>query len=124
MRRQDGMAAEEPVPITFAAPGRGDQPEHSELSVMSRLQHAAASAKRDAQDALAIARELSQRLREAEDQLKEMQADVRRSRERADRAERWLHKIAHEIEERFFEKNDPLGLGEFGHDASAERNPG
>jgi hypothetical protein len=66
------------------------------------LQQAAIMAQEDSQHALGVAHKLSLQLRSAEDRIKDLEADVRHYRERADRAEKWLHKISLEIEERFF----------------------
>jgi DNA repair ATPase RecN len=45
-------------------------------------------------------------LRAAQDQINTLKADVRRYQDRADRAEKWLHQISSEIEQKFLGKDD------------------
>jgi hypothetical protein len=67
-----------------------------------RLLHKAAGvAAENSRHALAMAQELSRQLRTAEDRVAELGAEVAAYRDRADRAEQWLHKVYTEIEERF-----------------------
>jgi hypothetical protein len=63
-------------------------------------------AEENSQHALGVAHKLSLQLRSAEDRIKDLEADVRHYRDRADRAEKWLHQIAVEIEQRFFSPVD------------------
>jgi len=49
---------------------------------------------------LETAQRLSSQLRAAEDRIAELEAEVQQYRERAERAENWLHKISAEIEDR------------------------
>ena len=49
-----------------------------------------------------MSRKLSAQLRGAEDRIRELEAIVRQHEERADRAERWLHQVSVEIEQKFF----------------------
>jgi hypothetical protein len=42
----------------------------------------------------------------AEDRIRELEAHVRHYQERADRAEKWLHRISLEIEQKFFSRDD------------------
>jgi uncharacterized coiled-coil DUF342 family protein len=46
--------------------------------------------------------DLSAKLRAAEQRIKELEAKVLHHEDRADRAERWLHQVSVEIEEKFF----------------------
>lgn len=48
-----------------------------------------------------MAQKLSHQLRAAEDRVAELEAEVELYRDKADRAEQWLHKVYTEIEERF-----------------------
>jgi hypothetical protein len=48
-----------------------------------------------------MAQKLSHQLRAAEDRIAELEAEVELYRDKADRAEQWLHKVYTEIEERF-----------------------
>ena len=51
--------------------------------------------------ALDLAQKLSHQLRAAEDRIAELEAEATAYRDRADRAEQWLHKVYTEIEDRF-----------------------
>jgi hypothetical protein len=52
-----------------------------------------------------MAQKLSDQLRAAEAQVAELEAELSASRERADHAEQWLHRIYSEIEERFLQQS-------------------
>ena len=54
--------------------------------------------------ALDMAQKLSHQLRAAEDRIAELEAEVELYRDKADRAEQWLHKVYTEIEERFIKR--------------------
>ena len=69
----------------------------------SDLIHQAASrAEQQAQQVMAVAHKLSLQLRAAEDRLAGLEAEAKHYRNRADRAEKWLHRIALEIQHTFF----------------------
>ena len=53
-----------------------------------------------------MAQKLSHQLRAAEDRIAELEAEVGMYREKADRAEQWLHKVYTEIEDRFLRQED------------------
>ena len=89
-----------------AAPPLDDPLDSAGYSVLALLQRAASMAEENSQHALGVAHKLSLQLRSAEDRIKDLEADVRHYQERADRAEKWLHKISLEIEERFFSSTD------------------
>ena len=55
----------------------------------------------NSQHALDMAQKLSHQLRAAEQRITDLQAEVERHRDRAERAEQWLHKVYSEIEDRF-----------------------
>jgi hypothetical protein len=77
-------------------------------TVMGLLQHAATTAKENCGRALGVAHGLSLQLREAEDRISELEAEVEHFQERAVRAENWLRRISKEIENRFFEQKEPV----------------
>ena len=56
--------------------------------------------------ALDMAQKLSDQLRAAENRIAELEAEVGTYQQRAERAERWLHKIYTEIEDRFLRQDD------------------
>jgi peptidoglycan hydrolase CwlO-like protein len=62
------------------------------------------AAEQNSKQALEMAQALSQQLQDAEQQIAELQANVRCHEERADRAEQWLYKIYTEIGSRFIQQ--------------------
>ena len=58
-------------------------------------------AEQNSQHALDMAQKLSHQLRAAEQRITDLEAEVERHRDRAERAEQWLHKVYSEIEDRF-----------------------
>jgi hypothetical protein len=89
-----------------AAPNSDDPLDSAGQGILILLQRAARIAEENKQRALSVAHELSLQLRSAEDRIKDLEVDVRHYRDRADRAEKWLHQIALEIEQRFFSSVD------------------
>ena len=59
-------------------------------------------AEQNSSRALSMAQKLSDQLRAAEDRIAELETESATYREKADRAEQWLHKVYTEIEDRFF----------------------
>jgi hypothetical protein len=64
------------------------------------LHKAAGVAEANSKHALEMAQKLSRQLQEAENRIIELEAEHQLYREKAEHAERWLHKISTEIEER------------------------
>jgi len=62
---------------------------------------AAGVAENNSREALQTAQKLSHQLRTAEDRIAELEAAAEFYRERAERAEQWLHTVYAEIENRF-----------------------
>ena len=75
-------------------------------SVLALLRQAAEVSEEDYNHAVDVAQKLSLQLRDAEERIKGLEADVRHYQHRADRAEKWLTQIAAAIEQRFFGKAD------------------
>jgi hypothetical protein len=71
---------------------------------LTLLYRAAGAAEQNSKQALETAQALSQQLQDAEQQIAELQANVRYHEDRADRAEQWLHKIYTEIDSRFIQQ--------------------
>ena len=103
--------------IPFAPPPReqppqqheGDPLDRSGHAIVSMLQDAVDVAKQNCERAMDIAHKLSLKLREAEDRIAQLEGDIRHyqdraahDQERAARAEKWMHRIHSEIEDRFF----------------------
>ena len=74
--------------------------------ILDMVGQAASIAEANYQQAVEVSRKLSAQLRGAEDRIRELEAAVRRHAERADRAERWLHQVSVEIEQKFFGRDD------------------
>jgi hypothetical protein len=53
-----------------------------------------------------MAQKLSNQLQTAEARVSELEAEVERHREQADRAEQWLHRVYTEIEDRFLRQSE------------------
>ena len=83
-----------------AASNDGDQLDASGQTILKLLHKAAGAAEANSKHALEMAQTLSHQLRAAENRVAELEAEVQFNREKADRAEKWLHKIFTEIEER------------------------
>jgi CRP-like cAMP-binding protein len=81
-----------------------DQLDKAGQTILSLLHKAAGVAEENSRYALDMAEKLSHQLRAAEDRIAELEAEVELYRDKADRAEQWLHKIYTEIEERFIKR--------------------
>jgi hypothetical protein len=95
---------ENPV-IPFAPGGTssngGDQLDKAGRSIIGLLHKAAGAAEQNSQHALDIAQNLSHQLVAAEQRITDLEGEVERHLERAERAEQWLHRVYTEIEDRF-----------------------
>ena len=83
-------------------PNNGDEIDKAGHAACDMVQRAADIAEQKAQHIMGVAHKLSLQLRATEDRLAGLQAEVKHYRDRADRAEKWLHRIAIEIEHKFF----------------------
>jgi DNA repair exonuclease SbcCD ATPase subunit len=92
-------------PVIPFAPGTssrsGDQLDKAGRSILNLLHKAAGAAEQNSQHALDMAQQLSDQLRAAEQRITDLEAQVERHRDRAERAEQWLHRVYSEIEDRF-----------------------
>ena len=99
-------------PVTPLAPklnARSDPNDPLEKAghlILDMVRQAASIAEASYQQAAEMSRKLSAQLRGAEDLIRELEAKVRQQEERADRAERWLHQVSVEIEQKFFGRED------------------
>jgi predicted nucleic acid-binding Zn-ribbon protein len=92
--------------IPFAPTDRGnDQLDKAGQSVLNLLHKAAGVAEQDNQQALDIAQKLSHQLTAAQQRIADLEAEAEGHRDRAERAEQWLHKVYSEIEERFLRQD-------------------
>jgi hypothetical protein len=96
-----------PDPVVRFAPKLNGKPETSDTLekaghlILEMVDKAANAAAAGYQQAMESNRKLSGQLRGAEDRIRELEVEVRRHQDRADRAEKWLHHVAVEIEEKF-----------------------
>ena len=81
-----------------------DQLDKAGQTILGLLHKAAGVAEENSRYALDMAEKLSHQLRAAEDRIAELEAEVELYRDKADRAEQWLHKIYTEIEEQFIKR--------------------
>ena len=95
------------APETVVPFSNGPDPlESAGQSVLGLLERAAGIAEKNIQRAVGVAQKLSQELQSAEQQIRELEEDVRYYRDKADRAEKWLRHISSQIEQRFFGATD------------------
>ena len=103
--RSNGEAYESESVVPFApknpASNDADQLDRAGQTILQLLHKAAGVAEENSRHALDMAQKLSHQLRAAEDRVAELEAEVQLYRDKADRAEQWLHKVCTEIEERF-----------------------
>ena len=90
---------------------RGAKPNNDQLdtagqTILQLIHRAAGFAEENSRNALEMAQKLSDQLRAAEDRVAGLEAEVDAYRERAERAEQWLHRVYTEIEDRFLRQSD------------------
>src|ERR1700730_14479347 len=95
-----------PPPARSAGAEGVDQVDKAGQTILGLLHKAAGVAEANSQHALEMAQKLSHQLRAAEDRIAELEAEVGMYREKADRAEQWLHRVYTEIEDRFLRQDD------------------
>jgi hypothetical protein len=83
-----------------------DQLDTAGETILQLIHRAAGVADENSRHAMEMAQKLSHELRAAEDRVAELEAEAASYRERADRAEEWLHRVYTEIEERFLRRGD------------------
>ena len=103
--------AERSAVIPYAAKAKNTDTEADQLdraghAILGLLNRAADSTEADLRVAREGAAKLADQLRAAHNQINELTANLRYYQERTDRAEKWLHQISSEIEQRFFGAND------------------
>jgi hypothetical protein len=84
----------------------GDPLDRAGKAILGLLHRAASDAQANNKQAIEMAHQLSAQLRAAEDRIRQLEANVRHHQERADRAERWLHQVSVEIEQKFFGRGE------------------
>ena len=89
-----------------SAPDDIDQLDKAGQTILQLVQKAAEASEQNSRHALDMAQKLSHQLRASEDRIAELEADITAYRERAERAEQWLHRVYTEIEDRFLRQDD------------------
>jgi chromosome segregation ATPase len=92
--------------IPFAA-NPANELDKAGQTILQLLHRAAGVVENNNRQALETAQKLSYQLRSAEDRIAELEAEVESHRERAERAEQWLHTVYTEIENRFLRVRRP-----------------
>ena len=101
------------VPFARAEKNSGaDQLDKAGQTILQLLHRAAGVADENSRHALETAQKLSHQLRAAEDRIAELEAEVTAHRDRAERAEQWLHRVYTEIEDRFLRQDDGRRSGQ------------
>ena len=80
---------------------RDDPADNAGQAILDMLRRAASVAEQNTQHAISTAHKLSMQLRAAEDRIRELESHAENYRERADRAEEWLRRIANDLEQTF-----------------------
>lgn len=71
-------------------------------AVLQLLQRAATAAEENHRNALEMAQGLSRQLRDAESRIAELEAENEAYREKAEKAEQWLHRVYTEVRDQLF----------------------
>jgi hypothetical protein len=110
MMSDRGSDATEPVvpfaPKLTARSDPNDPLEKAGHLILDRVRQAASTAEANHRQATEKTHKLSAQLRGTEDRIRELEAKARHHEDRADRAERWLHNVSVEIEQKFFGRED------------------
>ena len=102
------------APREAAPSDEADQLDKAGQTILRLVHKAAGVAEENSRHALDMAQKLSHQLRAAEDRMAELEAEVQLYRDKADRAEQWLHKVYTEIDERFIKRPQEKSRGVFG----------
>ena len=101
------------VPFARAEKNSGaDQLDKAGQTILQLLHRAAGVADENSKRALETAQKLSHQLRAAQGRITELEADVTAHRDRAERAEQWLHRVYTEIEDRFLRQDNGRRSGQ------------
>jgi hypothetical protein len=84
----------------------GEKPHSLGQSILSLLRTASDRLEGETQQSLSSAHQLSQELHAAKDRIERLEAEVQLYREKAERAQSWLEKIASEVEDRLLKQSE------------------
>ena len=82
-------------------PQANDTLDRAGQDALVRVRRAAGIAEQNTQHALSVAHQASMQLRVSEDRVARLEAECVSYKERAERAEEWLRRIAHELDQAF-----------------------
>ena len=88
------------APKEKSPPNEGDALDQFGQAIIALLQQAANLSNQQCERAMDMAHKLGMQLRAAEDRIKHLQAERDRLQARTERAEQWLTRVYHEIEEK------------------------
>jgi len=83
-----------------------DQLDTAGQTILQLINRAAGVSEENRRHTLEMAQKLSGQLRWAEDRIAELESELDSYREKADRAEQWLHRVYTEIEDRFLRQSN------------------
>ena len=110
----DAYKSESVIPFGHSPKNAGSneaaQLDNAGQAIMRLLHKAAGVAEANGQQALDLAKQLSNELRAAEEKIAGLEAEVRTHQDRTERAEQWLHKIYTDIEERLIKRPEEKRL--------------
>src|SRR2546421_435424 len=89
----------------------GGPVDESGKAIISLVKETADTTRATCLQAVNAAQKASSQLRAAEDRIKELESEVRQYHDRAAHAEKWLARVHHEIEEKFFGPNPAAQSG-------------
>ena len=98
---RDGASDTSATIIPFPNGSGSDSLDHAGQDVLAKLQYAAGIAEQNTQHAVSLAHQAAMQLRVAEDKVARLEAEMWNYKDRAERAEGWLQRIAQEIEQSF-----------------------
>ncbi len=93
-------------PAKIQNPDRTDRLDVAGQNVLAMIERAAEVGEDDYNHALDVAHKLSHQLKSADQRIKDLEMELQYHQHRADRAEKWLVKIAEEIEQKFFGRSN------------------
>jgi len=94
------------IPVVNSSLHNVDPLDDAGQSILRLLRSAAETAEQNNKLILETARSLSIRLEEANDRIRDLEADLKYYQERAQKAEQWFSKISSEIEQTFTKAED------------------
>ena len=101
----------EVIPFAKAVEGgrrdNSNQLDEAGEAILQLLGRAADVADQNSRQAIETAQRLSQQLRASENRVAQLEAEIEAYRQKAERAEQWLHTVYKEIEDRFLKQEAP-----------------